>query len=172
MNNMFPLIPFFSVWPYTPAIPAFYWNAKSQEEIIKHIACEIDHITAYLDEIVTDINKTLNDYDTRIKNIETNINDYAVAIAQIQEQIDHIGNTQLIWNVTKGEYTDSKTAMRDLYRELAVYGARISQIADINIGKLAEHRTDETPAVGNLTIFNDNTPRVTDAKTGKPYPSL
>lgn len=169
---MFPLLPFFSVWPYTPAIPAFYWNAKSQEEIIKHIACEIDHITAYLDEIVTDINKTLNDYDTRIKNIETNINDYAVAIAQIQEQIEHIGNTQLIWNVTKGEYTDSKTAMRALYRELAVYGARISQIADINIGKLAEHRTDETPAVGNLTIFNDNTPRVTDTKTGKPYPSL
>jgi hypothetical protein len=172
MNNMFPLLPFFSVWPYTPAIPAFYWNAKSQEEIIKHIACEIDHITAYLDEIVTDINKTLHDYDTRIKNIEANINDYAVAIAQIQEQIDHIGNTQLIWNVTKGEYTDSKTAMRDLYRELAVYGARISQIADINIGKLAEHRTDETPAVGNLTIFNDSTPRVTDAETGKPYPSL
>lgn len=169
---MFPLLPFFSVWPYTPAIPAFYWNAKSQEEIIKHIACEIDHITAYLDEIVTDINKTLNDYDTRIKNIETNINDYAVAIAQIQEQIDHIGNTQLIWNVTKGEYTDSKTAMRDLYRDLAVYGARINQIADINIGKLAEHRTDETPAVGNLTIFNDNAPRITDTKTGKPYPSL
>lgn len=169
---MFPLLPFFSVWPYTPAIPAFYWNAKSQEEIIKHIACEIDHITAYLDEIVTDINKTLNDYDTRIKNIEANINDYAVAIAQIQEQIDHIGNTQLIWNVTKGEYTDSKTAMRDLYRELAVYGARISQIADINVGKLAEHRTDETPAVGNLTIFNDDTPRVTDAENGKPYPSL
>ena len=169
---MFPLLPFFSVWPYTPAIPAFYWNAKSQEEIITHIACEIDHITAYLDEIVTDINKTLNDYDTRIKNIEANINDYALAISQIQEQIEHIGNTQLIWNVTKGEYTDSKTAMRDLYRELAVYGARVSQIADINIGKLAKHHTDETPAVGNLTIFNDNTPRVTDTKTGKPYPSL
>ena len=169
---MFPLLPFFSVWPYTPAIPAFYWNAKSQEEIIKHIACEIDHITAYLDEIVTDINKTLNDYDTRIKNIETHINDYALAIAQIQEQIEHIGNTQLIWNVTKGEYTDSKTALRDLYRELSVYGARINQIADINVDKLSKHRTDETPAIGNLTIFNNNTPRVTDTKTGKPYPAL
>lgn len=169
---MFPLLPFFSVWPYTPAIPAFYWNAKSQEEIIKHIACEIDHITAYLDEIVTDINKTLNDYDTRIKNIEAHINDYALAIAQIQEQIEHIGNTQLIWNVTKGEYTDSKTALRDLYRELSVYGARTSQIADIDVDKLSEHRTDETSTVGNLTIFNDNTPRVTDTKTGKPYPSL
>lgn len=169
---MFPLLPFFSVWPYTPAIPAFYWNAKSQEEIIKHIACEIDHITAYLDEIVTDINKTLNDYDTRIKNIEANINAYAVAIAQIQEQIEHIGDTQLVWNVTKGEYTDSKTALRDLYRELAVYGARVTQIAGINTGKLSEHRTDETPAIGNLTIFNDTTPRVTNPTTGDKYPPL
>lgn len=169
---MFPLLPFFSVWPYTPAIPAFYWNAKSQEEIIKHIACEIDHITAYLDEIVTDINKTLNTYDTRIKNIEANINDYAVAISQLQEQIEHIGTTQLVWNVTKGEYTDSKTALRDLYRELAVYGARVTQIANINTDKLAEHRTDETAAIGNLTIFNNNTPRVTKPTTGEQYPPL
>lgn len=170
--HMMPLLPFFAVWSYTPAIPAFYWNAKSQEEIIKHIACEIDHITAYLDEIVTDINKILNDYDTRIKNIETQINDYAVAITQLQEQIDHIGNTQLVWNVTKGEYTNSKTALRDLYRELAVYGARVTQIADINTDKLAEHRTDETSAIGNLTIFDDTTPRVTNPTTGEQYPPL
>lgn len=169
---MFPSLPFFSVWPYTPAIPAFYWNAKSQEEIIKHIACEIDHITAYLDEIATDINKTLDDYDARIKNIEAHINDYGAAIAQLQEQIDHIGDTQLIWDVTKGEYTDSKTALRNLYRELAVYGARVTQIADINTGKLGKHRTNETSAIGNLTIFDDTTPRVTNPTTGEQYPPL
>lgn len=169
---MTPYLPFYSVWPYTPAIPAFYWNAKSQEEIIKHIACEIDHITSYLTELVTDINKTLNECTTRIKNIEGHINDYASAIAQIQEQIEHIGDTQLVWNVTTGEYTDSKTALRDLYRELAVYGARVVQLADINTGKLSEHRTDETPAIGNLTIFNDTTPRVTNPTTGDKYPPL
>lgn len=168
---MFPL-PFYSVWPYTPAIPAFYWDVKSADEIIKHLACEYDHITAYLDKIVTDINKTLNDYDTRIKNIEAHINDYAIAIAQIQEQIEHIGTTQLVWDVTKGEYTDSKTAIRALYRELSVYGARVNQIANINTDKLAKHRTDETPAVGNLTIFNDTTPRVTNPTTGEKYPPI
>lgn len=166
---MFPL-PLYSVWPYTPVIPAFYWNAKSTEEIIKYLACEYDHITAYFDKIATDINNTLSDYDMRIKNIEAHINDYATAIAQIQEQIEHIGNTQLIWNVTKGEYTDSKTALRDLYRELSVYGARISQIANVNVDTLAEHRTDETAATGNLTIFDNTTPRVTDPITGAPYP--
>lgn len=167
---MFPL-PLYSVWPYTPVIPAFYWNAKSTEEIIKYLACEYDHITAYFDKITTDINNTLTDYDTRIKNIEAHINDYATAIAQIQEQIDHIGDTQLVWNVTKGEYTDSKTALRDLYRELSVYGARISQIANVNVDTLAEHRTDETAATGNLTIFDNTTPRVTNPTTGDPYPS-
>lgn len=167
---MFPL-PLYSAWPYTPVIPAFYWNAKSTEEIIKYLACEYDHITVYFDKIATDINNTLADYDTRIKNIEANINDYANAIAQLQEQIEHIGNTQLVWNVTKGEYTDSKTALRDLYRELSVYGARISQIANVNVDTLAEHRTDETAATGNRTIFDNTTPRVTDPTTGEPYPS-
>lgn len=114
----------------------------------------------------------MKDYDTRIKNIEAHINDYGVAITQLQEQIEHIGNTQLIWNVTKGEYTDSKTALRDLYRELAVYGARVTQTADINTDKLAEHRTDETAAIGNLTIFNDTTPRVTNPTTGEQYSPL
>lgn len=166
---MFPL-PLYSVWPYTPVIPAFYWNAKSTEEIIKYLACEYDHITAYFDKITTDINNTLADYDTRIKNIEARINDYATAIAQIQEQIDHIGDTQLVWDVTKGEYTNSKIALRNLYRELSVHGARISQIADVDVDTLAEHRTDETAATGNLTIFGNNTPRVTNPTTGKPYP--
>nr|DAJ58087.1 MAG TPA: hypothetical protein [Bacteriophage sp.] len=166
---MFPL-PLYSVWPYTPVIPAFYWNAKSTEEIIKYLACEYDHIAAYFDKIATAINNTLTDYDTRIKNIEAHINDYATAIAQLQEQIEHIGSTQLVWNVTKGEYTDSKTALRDLYRELSVYGARISQIANVNVDTLAEHRTDETAATGNLTIFNNATPRVTAPTTGEPYP--
>lgn len=166
---MFPL-PLYSVWPYTPVIPAFYWNAKSTEEIIKYLACEYDHITAYFDKITTDINNTLADYDTRIKNIEARINDYATAIAQIQEQIDHIGDTQLVWDVTKGEYTNSKTALRDLYRELSVHGARISQIADVNVDTLAEHRTDETAATGNITIFNNTAPRVTAPTTGEPYP--
>lgn len=166
---MFPL-PLYSAWPYTPVIPAFYWNAKSTEEIIKYLACEYDHITAYFDKIATDINNTLADYDARIKNIEAHINDYATAIAQIQEQIEHVGDAQLVWNVTKGEYTDSKTALRDLYRELSVYGARISQIANVNVDALAEHRTDETAATGNLTIFDNTTPRVTDPTTGETYP--
>ena len=66
-------LPLYSVWPYTPVIPAFYWNAKSTEEILKYLACEYDHITAYFDKIATDINNTLVDYDTRIKNIESYI---------------------------------------------------------------------------------------------------
>ena len=55
---MLPLLPFFSVWPYTPTIPAFYWNAKSQEEIIKHISCEIDKLIHYCDMLADNGNET------------------------------------------------------------------------------------------------------------------
>lgn len=35
----------------TPAVPAFYWNVKSQEERIKKICCEIKKLEEYADAI-------------------------------------------------------------------------------------------------------------------------
>lgn len=169
---MFPYLPFYSVWPYTPAIPAFYWNAKSQEEIIKHIACEIDHITAYLDEIITDINKTLNDYDTRIKNIETKVDTYTKIVEELQTILENIGDSMLMYDVTQGKYVDTKTATRNLYRELSTNGTRVSQIAEKTVDEITAHRVIETSAIGNITIFNKPTPRVTDKSTGDDYTPL
>ena len=168
---MFPL-PLYSVWPYTPVIPAFYWNAKSTEEIIQHLACEYDSITHYLDTLADAINQQTQRIDNFIADVNAKLNGWDKAIDQLQTQLEHVGDKQLIWDVTQGQYTDSKTALRNLYRELAVFGARVNQIADITVDQLAAHRTDETSAVGNLTIFDDDTPRVTDPTTGDPYPAL
>ena len=69
---MFPL-PLYSVWPYTPAIPAFYWDAKSTEEIIKHLASEYDHITAYFDTLASAINKLSADMQTFENRVEARV---------------------------------------------------------------------------------------------------
>lgn len=165
---MFPL-PLYSVWPYTPAIPAFYWNAKSTEEIIKYLACEYDHITAYFDELTNAINNLSAGVQTLETDIENRVSAMEESLATLIENLEHVGDKMVIYNPTTGAYVDSKIAMRDMYRELAVFGARVNQIADKSVADMAKHRTDETAAVGNLTIFNDTTPRVTDPKTGKPY---
>lgn len=165
---MFPL-PLYSVWPYTPAIPAFYWNAKSTEEIIKYLACEYDHITAYFDQLTAAINTMSADIKTFETNVENRIRAMEKSLAALLDSLERVGDKMVIYDPTQGAYVDSKIAMRNMYRELAVFGARVNQVATKTVDDMAKHRTDETAAVGNLTIFNDATPRVTDPQTGNPY---
>lgn len=168
---MFPL-PLYSVWPYTPAIPAFYWNAKSTEEIIKYLACEYDHITAYFDQLTTAINTMSADIKTFETNVENRIRTMEKSLAALLDNLERIGDKMVIYDPTQGTYVDSKIAMRNMYRELAVFGARVNQVATKTVDDMAKHRTDETAAIGNLTIFDNPTPRVTDPQTGNPYPPV
>ena len=165
---MFPL-PLYSVWPYTPAIPAFYWDAKSTEEIIKYLACEHDHITAYLEQLANAVNALNANVQTFEDDVENRVSAMENTVEKLLDALEHVGDKMIIYNPTRGAYMDSKTAMRDMYRELAVFGARVSQMADKTVDDMATHRTDETAAVGNLTIFGNAPPRVTDPKTGNPY---
>ena len=168
---MFPL-PLYSVWPYTPAIPAFYWNAKSTEEIIKYLACEYDHITSYFDQLTAAINTMSADIKTFETNVENRIRAMEETLAALLDNLEHVGDKMVIYDPTQGTYVDSKIAMRNMYRELAVFGARVNQVATKTVADMAKHRTDETAAIGNLTIFNDPTPRVTEPQTGNPYPPI
>ena len=168
---MFPL-PLYSVWPYTPVIPAFYWNAKSTEEIIKHLACENDHIISYLDYITNKINTALQDYDNRITQLQKTVDTYTKIVDELQNTLEDIGDSMLMYDVTQGKYVDTKTATRNLYRELSVFGARVTQVAETPVDEMTDHRVIETSAIGNTTIFHNPTPRVTDKTTGDDYRPL
>lgn len=168
---MFPL-PLYGVWPYTPAIPAFYWNAKSTEEIIKYLALEYDHITAYFDQLTDAINTMSADIKTFETNVENRIRTMEKTLTALLDNLEHVGDKMVIYDPTQGTYVDSKIAMRNMYRELAVFGARVNQVATKTVDDMAKHRTDETAAIGNLTIFNNPIPRVTDPQTGNPYPPI
>ena len=168
---MFPL-PLYSVWPYTPVIPAFYWDAKSTEEIIKHLASEYDHIAAYFDGLTAAINTISADIKTFENRVNERVSAMEKTLAALLDNLEHVGDKMVIYDPTQGTYVDSKIAMRNIYRELAVFGARVNQVATKTVGDMAKHRTDETAAIGNLTIFNDTMPRVTDPQTGNPYPPV
>lgn len=120
-----------------------------------------------------DLANQLNDYESSNEQDKTAIrNELDKIQRQIDDIADRLGNLEIVndaWNVTKGRYTDSQSAMRDTYRELAVFGARVNQIAALTVDQLAEHTVNEVSAIGNRTIFNDSEPRVTDPQTGEPY---
>ena len=56
--NIIALMPFYALYAYTPTIPKFYWNAKSQEEIVKYLCCEYDKLRHYADALADKENET------------------------------------------------------------------------------------------------------------------
>lgn len=56
--NILNFIPFYAVWNYTPEIPNFYYNAKSQEQIVKYLCTEYDKLVHYCDMLSGNENET------------------------------------------------------------------------------------------------------------------
>lgn len=56
--NILNFIPFYAVWNYTPEIPNFYYNAKSQEQIVKYLCTEYDKLVHYCDTLSDSENET------------------------------------------------------------------------------------------------------------------
>lgn len=50
-----PLAPF-ACWPYTMAIPKFYWDAESPEQRVKYLCMLYDKLMAYVDALKDNVN--------------------------------------------------------------------------------------------------------------------
>lgn len=50
-----PLAPF-ACWPYTMAIPKFYWDAESPEQRVKYLCMLYDKLMTYVDALNDDVN--------------------------------------------------------------------------------------------------------------------
>lgn len=165
-----PVTPMFRPIRAVPtSVPFTYRDGITTLELLECLRRNLDIIQSQ----ANDLANQLKDYESSNEQDKTAIRN---ELDKIQQQIDDIadklGNLDIVndvWNVTKGRYTDSQTAMRDTYRELAVFGARVNQIAGLTVNQLAEHTVDEVSAVGNYTIFNDSRPRVTSPQAGEPY---
>ena len=151
------------------SVPFTYRDGLTTLQLIECLRCNLDVIQRQ----ANDIAQQLKDYEQSNEQDKTAIrNELDKIQQQVDEIADRLGNLDIVndaWNVTKGRYTDSQSAMRDTYRELAVFGARVNQIGRLTVNQLAEHTVNEVSAVGNYTIFNDNKPRVTNPQTGEPY---
>lgn len=151
------------------SVPFAYRDGLTTLQLIECLR----HNLGVVQSQANDLANQLKDYEQGDEQDKTAIRN---ELDKIQQQIDDItdklGNLEIVndtWNVTKGRYTDSQAAMRDAYRELAVFGARVNQIATLTVNQLAEHTVNEVSAIGNYTMFNGNKPRVTDPETGEPY---
>lgn len=108
-----PLAPF-GCWPYTMAIPKFYWDAESPEQRVKYLCMLYDKLMAYVDALKDNVNvdseaiKELQ--DAFAKFMESGFNDYYAQqvakwiAANLQKIIDAMTVSTVYFGLTDDGY--------------------------------------------------------------------
>ena len=156
-------LPYYGTWTkYTPVIPKFYWDVYSAEQRIKEICLILDKSLHYLDEIVSAQNNINNNTDKQLEMLEKLTTAMNENIEEIQKALNELTLGRLLmYDPTQGKYTDSKETTRNMFRELAVFGARVNQMATLTTAQAAATTNLEMAVIGNKTVFGNPEPRVT-----------
>lgn len=142
------------------------------DELVKNLQALKEDVNNKYETLEKEINdktsaiqKDLNDkYGEVTERIDTNVT-HLKALDKLTNQLSDALETitaQLpVYNPSNGKYETSQKTNRDIYRELAVFGARVDQMASLTASEAAEHTNLEMAVIGNYTIFHNTEPRVT-----------
>lgn len=146
---------------FTTVQPFSYRDTLTVLGYVQEIAAHIDELREQLDNLAKDETadiETINGILEEIAQWRRSVDD---ALDGIERKLDRYQASALAYNPTTGRYEDSKNTDRDVYRELAVFGARVDQMATMTAGEAAEHDCLTWAVVGNREIFGNDEPRVT-----------
>lgn len=145
---------------FTTVQPFSYRDTLTVLGYVQEVAEHLDQLREQLDNLAKDenadvdaINKTLAQIATWQTSVNTTLDDLTAKVDQYQ-------SSALTYNPTTGQYEDSKNTDRDMYRELAVFGARVDQMATMTTAQAAQHDCITWAVVGNREIFGNEEPRV------------
>lgn len=164
--NQFPWIT-----EYTPVIPKIYWDVYSQEERYKWLCLEYDKIMHYLADTIKYINDNEGKYDNDIATLYELTKKLGASLDNVIAQLDKIVETLPVYDPTQGKNVTSREAMRNMFRELAVFGARANQMATLTAEQATATTCLEMAVIGNKTVFGNPEPRVTQLNEPIQMPS-
>lgn len=146
---------------FTTVQPFSYRDTLTVLGYVQEVAEHLDQLRESVDNLAKDenadvdaINKVLTQIAVRQTSVDTALDDLA-------KKVDQYQTSALTYNPTTGRYEDSKHTDRDMYRELAVFGARVDQMATKTAAEAAQHDCITWAIVGNHDIFGNKEPRVT-----------
>lgn len=146
---------------FTTVQPFSYRDTLTVLAYIQEVAAHIDELREQLDNLAKDEDADVEAINGILEDIAQWRSSVDAALDDIEKRLDKCRNSALTYNPTTGRYEDSKNTDRDIYRELAVFGARVNQMATLTCAQAAEHSSLEFAVIGNKTIFGDDTPRIT-----------
>ena len=146
---------------YTTTQPFSYRDTLTVLGMVQEVAGHLDELRESLDALARDeasdveaINKVIAQIGAWQTTVDTALDDLAA-------KLDKFENSEITYNPTNGRYEDSENTNRDIYRELAVFGARVDQMATMTTTQAAAHDCLTWAVLGNKDIFGHNEPRVT-----------
>lgn len=145
---------------FTTVQPFSYRDTLTVLGYAQEISDHLDELREQLDNLAKDENMDVDTLNNLIKNVDSRLGVLADRVEDLVAQIGTPHDMQS-YNPTTGRYETSQPTNRDLFRELAVYGARVEDLATISTAEAANHSCLETAVIGNHTIFGVAEPRVT-----------
>lgn len=164
------------MWPYfrgensptVSSVPFTFRDGITTMEKMEQLA----HMFKHLIEIWVQYQENMKDWaDDTQKDLadeqaayEKSVNDRLDNMLSI---IQGLYKGVLEYNPTTGAYENTQKVQRDMFRDLAVFGARVDQMATLTCEEAAKHTAQETSVIGNVSIFGNTAPRVTPVSGGE-----
>lgn len=143
------------------SVPFTYRDGLTTLQLIECLRHNLDVLRTYVDDVKEWAQAEHAETDAQIREINVHLTSID---AQIEDILGKFGDLDIIndiYDVTQGRYVNSVDAMRNVYRELAVFGARVDQMATMTTAQAAQHDCITWAVIGNRKIFGNQEPRVT-----------
>ena len=147
------------------SVPFTYRDGLTTLQLIECLRHNLDALQTYVDKVKEWVKSESDKTDAEISEIDEHLASVDVQLEDIISKLGKLEITNDIYDVTQGRYVDSVDAMRNMYRELAVFGARVNQMAQLSTPMAAAHTCLEFAVLGNKTIFHNDEPRITPRDT-------
>ena len=146
---------------FTTVQPFSYRDTLTVLGYVQEVAEHLDELREQLDNLAKDENADVDAINNTLAQIATWQTSVNTTLDDLRTKVDQYQSSALTYNPTTGRYEDSKNTDRDMYRELAVFGARVDQMATVTTAQAAQHDCITWAVVGNREIFGHEEPRVT-----------
>lgn len=146
---------------FTTVQPFSYRDTLTVLGYVQEVADHVDELREQLDNLAKDENADIEAIKQMVAGFNEQFARINKTLDDLEKQIGQYEDSSLTYNPTRGKYEDSKNTNRDMFRELAVYGARVNQMAQLSTPMAAAHTCLEFAVLGNKTIFHNEEPRIT-----------
>lgn len=146
---------------FTTVQPFSYRDTLTVLGYVQEVAEHLDQLREQLDNLAKDENADIEAINKVLSEIAAWQTSVDTALDDLTEKVDQYQTSALTYNPTAGQYEDSKNTNRDMYRELAVFGAHVDQMATMTAERAAQYDCITWAVLGNHDIFGNKEPRVT-----------